>query len=460
MNNQQARQQFWLAKIIALLHDPPAKPIFFRPHSGGHNALARRIMELVLGREEFRFNSLADRMATGMDRPVLNRRGKGRIQYFHRDFLITHPLDRARLALPGSAEQQGMTREDVEELINLQQQAATLLARLDPVPGSEELEQTFYRLWRRFKEEIIKRDRDRAALWENMPADSRCPDHSIWDHNRMTSALAFVTKPVKTGHEQDRDFPWLFSFALRPVQEFLSQARKSQDLWIGSMLLAELAFAAMEPVIDLYGPDVIVYPDLRGNPRADQYVQQQIPELAVQSTRAALIPHTFVAILPRGDQGFPAAIETVGKACCEHVHKKWRQLARPVRQWMEQVIKSGPKPDRDALWEHYTSACPLEPTWVAAPWPVLEKQEHYYLPGRALPCQEEVAEFSETDRKTREKRFQELGRWLPAAVLDQHEFTLEVFRATNQLYLKNSGVLYAQAHHKLKVQHRITMEDL
>ena len=453
MNNQQARQQFWLAKIIALLHDPPAKPIFFRPHSGGHNTLARRIMEIVLGREKFRFNSLADQMATGMDRPVLNRPDRGRIQYFHRDFLITHPLDRARLALPGSAEQQGMIREDVENIKNLQEEAVALLAMLDPMPGPEELEQAFYQLWRRFKEEIIAMDKDRTALWENMPADSRCPDHSIWDHNRMTSALAFVSKPVKTGQEQDKDFPWLFSFTLRPVQEFLSQARKSQDLWIGSMLLAELAFAAMEPVIDLYGPDVIIYPDLCGNPRADQYVQQKIPELAAHATRAALIPHIFVAILPRGGSDFPADIRTVGNECCEHVHKKWRQLARPVREWMEKVIKSGPKPDRDALWEHYTSTCPLEPTWVATPWPVLEKQEHYYLPGRALPCQEQVAEFSENDRKTWEKRFQELGRWLPPGVLDQHEFTLEVFRATNDFYLRNSGVLYAQAHYKLKVQH-------
>ena len=30
-------------------------------------------------------------------------------------------------------------------------------------------------------------------LWAEMPADTRCPDHSIWDHMRVTTALAFLT---------------------------------------------------------------------------------------------------------------------------------------------------------------------------------------------------------------------------------------------------------------------------
>ncbi len=105
------------------------------------------------------------------------------------------------------------------------------------------------------------------------------------------------------------------------------------------------------------------------------------------------------------------------------------------------------------LWGHYLATPPVEPTWVASPWPVLEEQEHYYLPGRALPCQEDVPAFSEHDRQAREKRHRQLGRWLPPGIPDNHDFTLEVFRATNDLYLRNSGVLYGQAHHRLKVQH-------
>ncbi len=274
-----------MAKIVALLHDPPAKPIFFRPYSGGHTKLAKSIMDIVCGKKTPHRFYIADYMSSGMDRPVLNRSRKKdwwpRIQYFHKDFLITHPLDQARLTLPFPGEREKVTTEDIETLRAFQQEAAGTLAQLDQEPTAEELRRVFLFFWRLFRQEIVKKNPNQAALWQFMPADSRCPDHSIWEHNRMTSALAFVNKPVQAGSEQKPNFPWLFSFALRPVQEFLAQARKSQDLWIGSMLLAELSLAAMIPIIETYGPDTIVYPDLRENPRADQYfsVLEQIPDI-------------------------------------------------------------------------------------------------------------------------------------------------------------------------------------
>ena len=121
-------QEFWAAKIVQLLHDPPGKPYFLRPHSGGHKKLARKILERdrhmgptphdVLRHKKFArkilervfpdspapMKTAPDLLATGADRPLLTLPfaegyGLGN-QYFHRDPLVTHPLCRSHLRLP------------------------------------------------------------------------------------------------------------------------------------------------------------------------------------------------------------------------------------------------------------------------------------------------------------------------------------------------------------------------
>src|SRR5260370_42700408 len=41
---------------------------------------------------------------------------------------------------------------------------------------------------------------------------------------------------------------YMLMFSLGPVQSFISQARKTRDLWIGSFLLSKLMEAAMEGI--------------------------------------------------------------------------------------------------------------------------------------------------------------------------------------------------------------------
>ncbi|HFQ90727.1 MAG TPA: hypothetical protein ENK27_11700, partial [Desulfobulbus sp.] len=412
-------KEFWEQKIIQILHDPPAKPYFLRPHSGGHKQLARRILEAVFPEKPRPLRTAPDLLATGADRPLLTlpfKEGYGLgNQYFHLHPLVSHPLCRSRLELPHPGGVEKISGEDIEDMGRELEDEARLLGLVDresEAAGPEELKKTFFVFWRKFREAIVDQAGN-ALLWQLMPADSRSPDHSIWDHNRMASALAFVRKRMEPSREQAPDHPWLFSFSLRPVQEFLMEARKSQDLWTGSMLLAELTMAAMEPVIGRYGPDVIVYPDLRGNPRADiwlhGYDRDALPDAASQSlaTRAAVIPHTFVAILPRGKAGqdFFSPLEQLGRETCEAVRAAWKELAGEVRSWMEKI--SGPEvrgSGWDRLWRHAASTCPLEPTWAAMPWPVLEQQSQYYWSGGALPFQEIEQRPSPGDREILERR--------------------------------------------------------
>ena len=64
-----------------------------------------------------------------------------------------------------------------------------------------------------------------GELWRLLPADTRVPDHSIWSHLDIVSALA--------GAMQDAELasaPALLSMSFGPVQGFIAQARSTSDL--------------------------------------------------------------------------------------------------------------------------------------------------------------------------------------------------------------------------------------
>jgi len=111
----------------------------------------------------------------------------------------------------------------------------------------------FLFLWRFFPE---------IFPWiEKHPVDSRVPNHSIYDYLVQTSAIvSALPKPA------------FLLFTISPVQEFISRARKTSDLWAGSYILSYLIYKAIEVVIEELGPDNVIYPNLFGQPLIDRYI--------------------------------------------------------------------------------------------------------------------------------------------------------------------------------------------
>ncbi len=55
---------------------------------------------------------------------------------------------------------------------------------------------------------------------------------------------------------------YLLNVSIGPVQEFIAEARKTRDLWVGSYLLSRVTFEAMRPVLDDFGDDAILLPHI------------------------------------------------------------------------------------------------------------------------------------------------------------------------------------------------------
>ena len=109
------------------------------------------------------------------------------------------------------------------------------------------------------------------------PADSRTPNHSIYDHLVQTSALSSCLK--------DGDSPAFLLWTLGPVQSFIESAKKTSDLWAGSFLLSYLTFTAISLVMVEEGVDHVIFPNLNGQPLVDKWLYDYFKSIDVDIER-------------------------------------------------------------------------------------------------------------------------------------------------------------------------------
>jgi len=309
----------WQAKVLAYLHDPAAKAlVLLRGES--HVAIAEGVIRELFGdkltRAYRRASGLnatvetADHWAAAADRPSLPMNLGGKV-VFATDPQIIHPLTGKLFRLTELASD-----------ACLEAVKAVNLAHFDPLvvedtEGEIDWRRTFLSLWRFAPESPAK---DLGALWNLLPADTRSPDHSIWEHLKLTSAFAGAMAAGEGGAA-------LLLMSFGPVQGFIAQARSVSDLWAGSHLLSRIAWEGMCVVCKRFGPDAVLFPDLHGVAVADLWLKGELgawhgdePEWTERTDDtnplfAAALPNRFVALVPAGRaEALAREIETTVRA--------------------------------------------------------------------------------------------------------------------------------------------------
>ncbi|WP_295542972.1 type III-B CRISPR-associated protein Cas10/Cmr2 [uncultured Thiohalocapsa sp.] len=398
--------QLWQAKLHARLHDPAEKALVLLRDPAGHEGGTSRALQRLLGldtlsadgsvqadddtlhRKLFRhgvpaalYQQLrrADHWSAAADRPqwpmqeitVTTRSGQqktlkiadwAQVRWTQQPVLI-HPLTGAELDL---GQHGGLGDTDFHDIKARSLAHFERLTLRDGAGADAKTDwwRTLLAYWR-FGPELTE-DEDfgkLGELWRLLPADTRVPDHSIWDHLDLTSAFAgaFVADPE---HEVA-----LLALSLGPVQPFIAAARSTSDLWAGSHLLARLAWEAMRVVCEQLGPDAILFPRLRGVPQVDLWLRDAcgLPakwfagcEWANRNTDsnplfAAALPNRFVALVPRAraralaeqvEQRVRAWLQTLGDRVLERLlaaagitpspdHHCHRQMAEQLQGFPE-----------------------------------------------------------------------------------------------------------------------------
>lgn len=331
----------WQTKLHARLHDPAEKAFVLLNDPNGHNngtsrALHRdlgfhalpagqdvlqpdndEVLDTVLFKdgipiEMYKLVKRADWWAAGADRPqwpvdVVQAQDGGqtvrivdwaRVDWSKRPILI-HPLTGKSFDL--------RNLEDVD-ISDLKQRSYNHFSRLIVKNGENvDWRRTLLAFWR-FGPELREAQGPNklGQLRPLLPADTRVPDHSIWDHLDLASAFAgaFAADPQRECA--------LLLVSLAPVQPFITAARKMEDVWAGSHLLARLSWEAMKPVCERLGPDAILFPRLRQIPLVDLWLRDEmgLPKEwfagcpwteKVNDTNplfTAALPNRFVAVAP------------------------------------------------------------------------------------------------------------------------------------------------------------------
>ncbi|MDI7261617.1 MAG: type III-B CRISPR-associated protein Cas10/Cmr2, partial [Thermodesulfobacteriota bacterium] len=200
-----------------------------------------------------------------------------------------------------------------------------------------------------------------GGAWYRIPADTRIPDHSIWHHCALVSALSSCFELSRENRAS------LFVFNITPVQGFIGQARKLRDFWTGSLILSWLAFEGIRQVIYTLGSDHLLYPSVIGQPMVNELLSKEsgLTWLASQTESSsfrdvASFPNKFVCLVPTGNEQQMA--EDIKKA----INNAWSDLGEKTLELIENVIKKSDPNLKEqfqrqipSFWEFHWSACPL-----------------------------------------------------------------------------------------------------
>ncbi|MBI5192713.1 MAG: type III-B CRISPR-associated protein Cas10/Cmr2 [Nitrospirae bacterium] len=322
---------------------PPEKPIILGRI--GHEGRAKEIMAAIIEKADAKITNevrTADHIASAADRINLSK-DEGFISDFRNNPAIIHPLSGKDFDL------MSLAQVEIGEITAAVDRSFVALSD----KYGNDLEKLYLALWRELLDLLIKDTEQQSRLgqlWELLPADTRMPDHSIWEHKRITSAIAgALPKPA------------FLLFAIGPVQEFIATARKTQDLWAGSYLLSYLSWSAMKVVAEEFGPDSLIFPDLCGQPVTDLWVKEKGLKIEGNVGSGQLssptLPNRFLAIVPEtsvadiANKAKKAVKETFLLACNAVKDKMVEKLEISSGEW-------------DAIWQRQTEDF-METYWTA-----------------------------------------------------------------------------------------------
>lgn len=318
----------WQNKLWALLHDPPEKAYDYSlRHVERANSHARAFgLSGDYTSKETDWNSAAaDRFIAPKGSSSASL-GSG--VTFH------HPLTGKGCSLQSG---DFPSQAEAEKIIS------------DSIPsfqGVQDNQMKFWHAWRLWLHYAAThksgqiQNADRIAY---LPADTRIPDTSIWNHCAVTSALDSARG------EDGQLAPAFLLFQIGPVQDFIAQAQSTRDLWSGSFLLSWLMAHAMKACADHLGPDTIVFPSLRGQPLYDWLERARLE--AAKFTAAdgaesktfwddfALSQNQSLPLTPGFPNRFLAVVPAnfdVEKIICAAFENEWQAITENCLAWLNQ----------------------------------------------------------------------------------------------------------------------------
>lgn len=346
---------YWQAKLAALMHDSPDKVLRIWDHEvrSRENASIDRLQELDLKEKS------SDWQASAADRLPWPESKHCRSQFSATDQAFLHPLGsgKAGARLPLAFEK--------DFLSLLEAQETTQGSRPYIQEAEIEARGAFFARWRFWRNWASDLD----ARFAFLPAETRLPDHTIWTHLAVTSAIR--------GCQLEGDRPAFLLFQLGPVQDYIAAARSTRDLWSGSYLLSTLVARGLAWLSLKLGPDHVLFPNLQGQPLLDYLWREEVWDKVSTHNQGNLgeafpwenavfrarlltpsLPNRFLALVPAGEA------EALARGVEAAIRSAWQDIADQVGGRLA-CLGAGFDPARfDRQVKDF-----LQTSWVTLPWP-------------------------------------------------------------------------------------------
>ena len=328
---------YWDNKFLAYMHDPFDKCFDIK----GHLKRAQDIVK-IFGMESpnEEFWKKADGIASGFERGQIvgykaDEEKSGAVD-FRNNPVITHPTgEKAHLNIElGDVSAEHISDElkrYLEENIGMKPGTGGYSDQFKNNPDDFKKARFLYtHLVLRFR---LAQDNvgGIGALWHRLPADTRFPDHSIWQHNALVSAIQSC---FELGGEDDIG---IMVFNISPVQAFISKARKLRDYWTGSVFLSYLAFEGIKWVIENLGPDHILYPSLVDQFLVNEYLRKKWKvtdgvNFLNNESQVASFPNKFLFLIPFSKS------EEIAKEIEKSIKLAWGKIYLSVKEGILQKL--------------------------------------------------------------------------------------------------------------------------
>ncbi|HEX2958402.1 MAG TPA: type III-B CRISPR-associated protein Cas10/Cmr2 [Chitinispirillaceae bacterium] len=398
---------YWQHKISLFLHDPVHKAFKISGHEKRAAAIAEFLHQPVATKELYQ---VADMIASGLTRSALpgydgnNTAQNGSVDL--NEFpVLTHPLVKnssLTFGLPEAitiekihSELLDLLKKDlgvdksVEELTKLKANLGENAPLNSHYKVQEEWDKAlYYYLFFALKKRLRNTNVGQiGGLWDLLPADTRMPDHSIWQHCALTSAVGSSMKEDPDGSVS------LAVFSITPVQPFIAKARKLRDSWTASVILSYLSFTGIREIMDKLGPDHIVYPSLHDQSLVESWIGKEfhleqflkeneiITEHNNNGKSIASFPNKFIFLCGT------TKVEEVLLEVQKTIQAEWERIARKVRQFLEKELGAGDT--FSVLFNHQISDY-WQYSWASARLLTLKDEE---ITGRVLDPDKWKIEF-------------------------------------------------------------------
>lgn len=324
---------YWQNKIAAWMNETPIKAFDIE----NRNAIARELFSAfkgIIANANGELIEKADHIASGLTRAMLPP-DESKLD----ELVLKHPLIKGKsvsFKIDSSEKNVENLVSDVKKL--LEEDSAYI--EKDTESQGELAEKLFNYLFFAFSKRLRSKNiGGLGSLWDIIPADTRMPDHPIWHHLGMTSAIFSSLERNEAITENNLS---MVVYSITPVQEFIGKARKLRDYWTGSVLLSYLTFNGIIKVCKELGPDHILYPSLQNQALMETWLGQQDKELEnylketdtvldklyTDSQGIASFPNKFVFICNNKD------VKNICKEIESAINKEWKSTAEIVKTYI------------------------------------------------------------------------------------------------------------------------------